>query len=49
MSKAEPPSSPHARYTTPEHLGVLPLFLCTDAAEMVTGEALPIGAAWLAQ
>jgi 3-hydroxybutyrate dehydrogenase len=40
---------PMLRYTTPEHLGALALFLCSDAAETMTGEALPMDGGWLAQ
>ncbi|HEV2547033.1 MAG TPA: 3-hydroxybutyrate dehydrogenase [Stellaceae bacterium] len=40
---------PMLRYTTPEHLGALALFLCGDAAETMTGEALPMDGGWLAQ
>ncbi len=40
---------PMLRYTTPEHLGALAVFLCRDAAETMTGEALPMDGGWLAQ
>lgn len=37
------------RYTAPEHLGALAVFLCSDAAETMTGEALPMDGGGLAQ
>jgi 3-hydroxybutyrate dehydrogenase len=40
---------PMLRYTTPEHLGALALFLSSDSAETMTGEALPMDGGWLAQ
>ncbi len=40
---------PMLRYTTPEHLGALAVFLCSNAAETMTGEALPMDGGWLAQ
>lgn len=40
---------PMLRFTTPEHLGALARFLCSDAAATMTGEALPMDGGWLAQ
>ena len=40
---------PMLRYTIPEHLGALAVFLASDAAETMTGEALPMDGGWLAQ
>jgi len=40
---------PMLRFTTPENLGALALFLCSDAAATMTGEALPMDGGWLAQ
>jgi 3-hydroxybutyrate dehydrogenase len=40
---------PMLRYTTPGHLGALAVFLSSDAAETMTGEALPMDGGWLAQ
>ena len=40
---------PMLSFTTPEHLGALALFLCSDAAATMTGEALPMDGGWLAQ
>jgi 3-hydroxybutyrate dehydrogenase len=40
---------PMLSFTTPEHLGALAIFLCSDAAVTMTGEALPMDGGWLAQ
>src|SRR5258708_33328242 len=40
---------PMLTFTTPEHLGALALFLCSDAAVTMTGEALPIDGGSLAE
>ncbi len=40
---------PMLRFTTPENLGALACFLCSDAAATMTGEALPMDGGWLAQ
>jgi 3-hydroxybutyrate dehydrogenase len=40
---------PMLSFTTPEHLGALARFLCSDAAATMTGEALPMDGGWLAQ
>ena len=36
-------------FTTPEHLGALAAFLCSDAAVTMTGQALPMDGSWLAR
>jgi 3-hydroxybutyrate dehydrogenase len=40
---------PMLRFSTPEHLGALAVFLCGDAADTITGTALPMDGAWTAQ
>jgi 3-hydroxybutyrate dehydrogenase len=40
---------PMLSFTTPENLGALAVFLCSDAAATMTGEALPMDGGWLAQ
>jgi 3-hydroxybutyrate dehydrogenase len=40
---------PMLSFTTPEHLGALAVFLCSDAAVTMTGEALPMDGGWLAE
>jgi 3-hydroxybutyrate dehydrogenase len=40
---------PMLRFTTPENLGAFAVFLASDAAETMTGEALPMDGGWLAQ
>jgi 3-hydroxybutyrate dehydrogenase len=40
---------PMLSFTTPEHLGALAVFLCSDAAVTMTGEAVPMDGGWLAQ
>jgi 3-hydroxybutyrate dehydrogenase len=40
---------PLLEFTTPEHLGALAVFLCSDAAATLTGTALPMDGAWTAQ
>ncbi|MGO8918918.1 MAG: 3-hydroxybutyrate dehydrogenase [Stellaceae bacterium] len=40
---------PMLRFTTPENLGALAAFLCSEAATTMTGEALPMDGGWLAQ
>jgi 3-hydroxybutyrate dehydrogenase len=40
---------PMLAFTTPEHLGALALFLCSDAAQTMTGTSLPMDGGWIAQ
>src|ERR1700733_8764825 len=40
---------PMARFTTPEQIGGLAVFLCSDAASTITGAPLPIDGGWVAQ
>jgi 3-hydroxybutyrate dehydrogenase len=40
---------PMLSFTTPEHLGAFAVFLCSDAAVTMTGEALPMDGGWLAE
>lgn len=40
---------PMARFTTPEQIGALAVFLCSDAAATITGASLPIDGGWVAQ
>jgi 3-hydroxybutyrate dehydrogenase len=40
---------PMLDYTTPEKIGALAVFLCSDAASTVTGAALSIDGGWVAQ
>ncbi|HTZ34799.1 MAG TPA: 3-hydroxybutyrate dehydrogenase [Stellaceae bacterium] len=40
---------PMLKYTTPEKIGALALFLCGDAASTITGAALSIDGGWTAQ
>lgn len=40
---------PLTQFTTPEGLGALALFLCSDAASTMTGTALPMDGGWTAQ
>jgi 3-hydroxybutyrate dehydrogenase len=40
---------PMLSFTTPEHLGALAVFLCSDAAVTMTGESLPMDGGWLAE
>jgi len=39
---------PSKRFATVEELGALTLFLCTDAAQSITGTALPMDGGWTA-
>lgn len=41
-------SQPMLKFTTPEHIGGLVVFLCSDAAETITGEPLSIDGGWVA-
>lgn len=40
---------PMAKFTTPESVGALAVYLCSDAAETVTGASLSIDGGWIAQ
>ncbi len=40
---------PMLRFSTPEGVGGLAVFLCSDAAETITGVPLPIDGGWVAQ
>ena len=40
---------PMAEFTTPESIGALTVFLCSDAARTITGAALSIDGGWIAQ
>ena len=40
---------PLHEFTTPEQIGALAVFLCSDAARTITGTALPIDGGWTAQ
>jgi 3-hydroxybutyrate dehydrogenase len=40
---------PMARFTTPEQVGALAVFLCSDAAATMTGAPLSIDGGWVAQ
>jgi 3-hydroxybutyrate dehydrogenase len=40
---------PSLQFTTPEQLGALAVFLCSDAARNIRGAAVPVDGGWLAQ
>ena len=40
---------PSGEFATPEQMGELCVFLCSDAAAQIRGAALPVDGAWLAQ
>ena len=40
---------PSLEFTTPEQLGAVAVFLCSDAAMNIRGAALPVDGGWLAQ
>ena len=40
---------PMVRFTTPEQIGGLAVFLCSDAAATITGTPLSIDGGWVAQ
>ena len=40
---------PMLQFSTPEKIGALAVFLCSDGASTITGTALPIDGGWTAQ
>jgi 3-hydroxybutyrate dehydrogenase len=40
---------PSLKFATPEQIGALAVFLCSDDAQQIRGAALPVDGAWLAQ
>lgn len=40
---------PSKRFSTPDNIGGLVVFLCSDAAQNITGTALPVDGGWTAQ
>jgi len=40
---------PSLEFATPDQIGALTVFLCSDAASQIRGAALPVDGAWLAQ
>ena len=40
---------PMHKFSTPEHIGAMVRFLCTDDAATITGTALPVDGGWTAQ
>jgi 3-hydroxybutyrate dehydrogenase len=40
---------PSGEFATPEQMGALCVFLCSDAAAQIRGVALPVDGGWLAQ
>ena len=40
---------PSKRFVYPEHIGALVAFLCSDAAQEITGTAIPIDGGWAAE
>jgi 3-hydroxybutyrate dehydrogenase len=40
---------PSIEFATPEQIGALTVFLCSDSAAQIRGAALPVDGAWLAQ
>ena len=40
---------PMHRFTTPESIGAMVLFLCSEAANTITGAALSIDGGWTSQ
>jgi 3-hydroxybutyrate dehydrogenase len=40
---------PMVKFTTPEQIGALAVFLCSDAGATITGTPLPIDGGWVAQ
>lgn len=42
-------AQPTKKFVTPDELGAMAVFLCTDAARSITGTALPVEGGWTAQ
>lgn len=42
-------AQPTKQFVTTQQVGALAVFLCTDAAQQITGTALPIDGGWVAQ
>ena len=40
---------PSGEFATPEQMGALCVFLCSDAAAQIRGAALPVDGGWVAQ
>jgi 3-hydroxybutyrate dehydrogenase len=40
---------PSLEFATPEQIGALTVFLCSDAAAQINGAALPVDGGWLAR
>jgi len=40
---------PSRDFATPEQIGALAVFLCSDAAAQIRGVSLPVDGAWTAQ
>jgi 3-hydroxybutyrate dehydrogenase len=40
---------PMSKFTTPESIGAMAVFLCSNEAETITGAALSIDGGWTAQ
>jgi 3-hydroxybutyrate dehydrogenase len=40
---------PMAQFSTPEQVGALAVFLCSEQARTITGAPLPIDGGWVAQ
>jgi 3-hydroxybutyrate dehydrogenase len=40
---------PSQEFATPEQIGALAVFLCSDAAAQIRGAALPVDGGWTAQ
>jgi 3-hydroxybutyrate dehydrogenase len=40
---------PSLEFATPEQIGALTVFLCSDSAAQIRGAAIPVDGAWLAQ